>query len=328
MLPFRALDLLPFVPSGADFERSLALFLALGFEEEWRHDGYAGLRFGGAVFVLQRFDDPRFQEQLMLTLTVDDLDAFHAHLRALDLERSFPGVRVTPPRDYPYGRELHLIDLAGVCWHVRARVAPPAIRPVVLEGEHVRLEPLARGHLAALAEVGLDEELWRWTPTQVRTAPDLARYVDSALADAARGTAMPFAVIARGPATEASTHGAVVGSTRFGNVDLANRRVEIGWTFVARPWQRTAVNTEAKLLLLRHAFGTLACLRVELKTDALNERSRAAILRLGALEEGTLRAHMVTASGRIRDTVYYAITRDRWPAVELGLVAALARQGR
>ena len=189
----------------------------------------------------------------------------------------------------------------------------------------MRLEPLARSHLSALAAVALDEELWRWTPAPLRTVDDLARYIDAALAEAARGTALPFAIIARGPATEASPHGTVVGSTRFGNVDLTNRRVEIGWTFVAKPWQRTAVNTWAKLLLLRHAFGPLGCRRVELKTDALNERSRAAILRLGALEEGTLRQHMSTASGRVRDTVYFAITADRWPSVEAGLVAALQR---
>lgn len=325
MLPYRALDLLPFVPSGGDYEAALRFAAALGFETEWQHDGYTGLRIGGAVFVLQRFEDPAVQQQTMLTLTVDDLDAFHAHVAALDLPRLLPGVRMTPPTDFPWGREVHLIDPAGVCWHVRQRAAPRAIRPVILTGEHVRLEPLARKHVDALAPFALDEDLWRWTTSALRSRADLEAYVAAALADAARGVAMPFVTIARGPATAGSPHGAVAGATRFGNVELAHGRVEIGWTFVGRPWQRTAVNTEAKLLMLRHAFGALGCRRVELRTDALNTRSRAAILRLGAVEEGVLRRHMVTSTGRIRDTVVHALTDVEWTEAERRLAAALRR---
>ena len=192
----------------------------------------------------------------------------------------------------------------------------PSLTPVVLEGQHVRLEPLTLSHLNALAAVGLDDDLWRWTPRQIRSRDDLAAYVQEALDGQACGEMLPFATVER--ASER-----VVGSTRFGNVALPHRRVEIGWTWVARPWQRTAVNTEAKLLMLRHAFGPLGCHRVELKTDALNERSRRAILRLGAVEEGTLRKHIVNASGRVRDTVYFSITDDEWPEVEAGLVARL-----
>jgi RimJ/RimL family protein N-acetyltransferase len=114
-----------------------------------------------------------------------------------------------------------------------------------------------------------------------------------------------------------------VGSTRLANVEPAHRRAEIGWTWVAAPWQRTAVNTEAKLLLLGHAFDAMGCQRVELKTDALNARSRAAIARLGAVEEGTLRHHMITESGRVRDTVYFSILAGEWPAVRAGLEARL-----
>jgi RimJ/RimL family protein N-acetyltransferase len=117
--------------------------------------------------------------------------------------------------------------------------------------------------------------------------------------------------------------GRVIGSTRYANIDRAHRRVEIGWTWVARAWQRTAVNTEAKYLLLRHAFETLGCIRVELKTDSLNAQSRAAILRIGAREEGIFRNHMITASGRIRHTVYFSITDAEWPEVKSRLEAKL-----
>ena len=193
-----------------------------------------------------------------------------------------------------------------------------SLAPVILEGAHVRLEPLARAHLEALCEAGLDEALWRWTPYPVRTREEMSAYLDAALAAREQGRELAFATVER-------VADRVIGSTRFGNIDLANKRVEIGWTWVARPWQRTAINTEAKLLMLRHAFGTLGCNRVELKTDALNETSRRAILRLGAKEEGTLRKHMVTASGRLRDTVYFSVTHDEWPGVEAALEAKLRR---
>jgi RimJ/RimL family protein N-acetyltransferase len=127
---------------------------------------------------------------------------------------------------------------------------------------------------------------------------------------------LPFAIV------EKAT-GRAIGSTRYGNIDRTHHRVEIGWTWVAREWQRTAMNTEAKYLLLRHAFETLGCMRVELKTDSLNERSRAAILRIGAREEGTFRNHMITASGRIRHTVYFSIIDSEWPAVKVHLEARL-----
>lgn len=188
--------------------------------------------------------------------------------------------------------------------------------PVTLEGRHVRLEPLEKTHLAGLAAVGLDEELWRWIPTPVRTREEMAAYTETALQEQERGVSLPFALV------EKST-GREIGSTRYGNIDRTNHRVEIGWTWVARGWQRTAVNTEAKFLLLRHAFETLGCIRVELKTDSLNERSRAAILRIGAREEGIFRNHMITASGRIRHSVYYSIIDSEWPAVRRRLEAAL-----
>lgn len=129
---------------------------------------------------------------------------------------------------------------------------------------------------------------------------------------------LPFATIEK-------RSGRAIGSTRYANIDAGNRRLEIGWTWIAGNWQRTAVNTEAKYLMLRHAFETLRCIRVEFKTDALNERSRNAILRIGAKEEGTFRKHVITASGRVRDTVYFSIVDSEWNAVKKMLEARLSR---
>lgn len=193
----------------------------------------------------------------------------------------------------------------------------PPLTPATLTGRVVKLVPLDERHVEPLAAVGLDESLWRLTMSRVASLEDMRRYVLSALADRDAGTALPFAITLADDDT-------VVGSTRFGNHAPEHGRVEIGWSWVAPPWQRSAVNTESKLLLLSHAFDTLGCRRVEIKTDALNERSRAAILRLGATEEGTLRQHMVTAGGRVRDTVYFSILSEEWPAVRRRLTDRLA----
>jgi len=318
MHTFRPLALRPFVPSGRDFELCLAFHQAVGFKLDWRHGDLAGLSWGPAVFLLQGVDVPVWQENQMLVLSVDDLDAFWSHLSALDLPARFPGTRLRPPTDFAWGREVHVIDPAGVCWHAREVPAPRGIAPVTLTGAAVRLEPLTMEHIDALTEVALDPELWRWSTARLASRDDVAAYVRSALDEAVRGEALPFATVAL-------AEGRVVGSTRFAAWAPAHRRVEIGWTWIARPWQRSAVNSEAKLLMLRHAFGPLGCGRVELKTDALNARSRAAIARLGAKEEGVLRRHMVTETGRVRDTVYFSITEDEWPGVEHGLQARLAR---
>jgi len=186
------------------------------------------------------------------------------------------------------------------------------IQPVTLEGRHVRLEPLSLAHHASLCEAGLDEDLWRWIPTAVRTPDDMRAYMETALRALADGSALPFATVERAT-------GRAIGSTRFGSIDRGHRRLEIGWTWIGRQWQRTAVNTEAKYLMLRHAFETLGAMRVELKTDSLNERSRRAILRLGAVEEGTFRKHMLTESGRVRHTVYFSVIDEEWPGVKARL---------
>jgi len=192
------------------------------------------------------------------------------------------------------------------------------IEPVTLEARVVRLEPLLESHHAALCEVGLDPELWRWIPYRVCTAEEMRGYVRDALRAQAAGSALPFATVER-------ASGRVVGSTRYMNIDQSNRRVEIGATWIAQPWQRSAINTEAKYLMLRHAFEGLGCIRVELKTDSLNEKSRNAIRRIGAREEGTLRQHVVTWTGRLRDTVYFSILDSEWPRVKADLEARLAR---
>jgi N-acetyltransferase len=191
-------------------------------------------------------------------------------------------------------------------------------QPVTLEGRTVRLEPLAQTHHAALCDIGLDPELWELIPYRVTTPDEMAAYIQTALDAQKAGTALPFA-------TMHVASGKVIGSTRYMNIDVPNRRVEIGATWIAPLWRRTAVNTEAKYLMLRHAFETLGCIRVELKTDALNQRSRNAIRRIGAQEEGILRQHMVTWSGRLRDSVYFSILDSEWPRVKQDLEQKLSR---
>lgn len=179
------------------------------------------------------------------------------------------------------------------------------VKPVTLEGRYVRLEPMSRDHLPALIEVGLDERLWRWTNNVVDGPAGIERYIAVALTDQENGLALPFVTIER--ATNK-----VVGSTRFGNIDRNNRKVEIGWTWVSPQWQRTAINTEAKLLMLTHAFETWGCIRVELKTDSNNVQSKNAMRRIGAFEEGTLRNHMITETGRYRHSVYFSFVESEW----------------
>jgi RimJ/RimL family protein N-acetyltransferase len=183
------------------------------------------------------------------------------------------------------------------------------IEPVVLEGTFVRLEPLALSHVEGLCAVGLDPDLWRVTMTLLKTEDDMRKYVQEALQGQRDGSTLPFAIVEKKSRT-------VVGSTRYGNIDRASRRLEIGWTWVARPWQRTAVNTECKYLLLRHAFERLGCMRVEFKTDVINEQSRRALGRIGAVEEGVLRRHMITPTGRVRDSVYFSILDTEWKGVK------------
>lgn len=186
----------------------------------------------------------------------------------------------------------------------------------MLSGKGVVLEPMSEVHLDALAAVGCEASIWQWSPERITDRDRMSRYIKEAMRSKAAGTALPFVTLLRGS-------NKIVGSTRFGNIDKPNRRVEIGWTWIAPEWQRTFVNTETKLLMLKHAFETWRCVRVELKTDALNERSRRAILRLGGKEEGVLRKHMITDTGRFRDTVYFSILDSEWPDVKERLCSKL-----
>lgn len=186
--------------------------------------------------------------------------------------------------------------------------------PLTLEGSVVRLEPLRPNHADLfwlVAQNHLDE-IFRWIPYSMRTREDFASLIAKAQQEEQSGESVVFATVER-------ASGQTIGSTRFMNIDRANRRVEIGSTWIAPAWQRTAINTEAKYLMLHHAFEVWKCIRVELKTDALNQKSRNAILRLGAKEEGTLRRHLITWTGRVRDTVYFSILDSEWPEVKMRL---------
>jgi RimJ/RimL family protein N-acetyltransferase len=196
---------------------------------------------------------------------------------------------------------------------------PMVVEPVTLEGHDIRLEPLSLHHHAQLCEAGLDDEVWRWIPQAVRTPDEMRAYIETAIEWQAAGTAFPFAIVGR-------STGRAIGSTRFGNIDRANRRVEIGWTWLGKNWQRTAANTETNYLMLRHAFEIWRCLRVEYKTDSFNQRARAALLRLGTKEEGIFRNHVVTWTGRIRHSVYYSIIDSEWPDVRADLEKKLSRE--
>ena len=190
------------------------------------------------------------------------------------------------------------------------------ISPITLEGQHTRLEPLTLAHEEALIAAAADGELWNSIVTVVPTRDTMAEYIGTALAAQAQGSELPFVIIRK-------ASGSVVGTTRFYEIVRDDRRAAIGYTWVSQSAQRTAVNTEAKLLLLTHAFEQWQCVRVEFITDVLNEQSRAAILRLGAKEEGTLRNHMIMPSGRIRDSVCFSIIAAEWPDVKATLVAKL-----
>jgi RimJ/RimL family protein N-acetyltransferase len=191
------------------------------------------------------------------------------------------------------------------------------LEPVTLRGRSVLLEPMAASDAPALAAIGLDPDLWRWVPTPMTDAADMHAWVAEALDEARRGIAFPFTI-------SSLATGEAIGSTRFANIRAQDRGLEIGWTWFARPWQRTAANSETKKLVLAHAFETLGAVRVELKTDRLNDRSRRAIERLGARQEAIFRKHRwIPHQGRFRDTIYYSILDEEWPAIKARLTNRL-----
>ena len=184
------------------------------------------------------------------------------------------------------------------------------VTPVTLSGTRVRMEPLSlERHWDGLLAIGLEPTLWRYMIPDVKDAASLRAYLDTAARELEEGRSLPFATID-------IESGRLAGSTRFGNLDPHNRRVEIGWTFVGKEFQRSHVNTEAKYLMLRHAFETLNCVRVEFKANGLNERSRTAMERIGATYEGTLRKHMIRDTGEWRDSVYYSVLDREWESVK------------
>src|SRR5262245_53813834 len=192
------------------------------------------------------------------------------------------------------------------------------MEPVTLDGKRVRMEPLSlQRHWDGLVAIGTHPDLWKWTLSNCDTPEALRAYLDRALEEQERGVSLPFATIDK-------PSGRIAGCTRYGNIELKSRRVEIGWTWVGVPFQRSHVNTEAKYLMLRHAFETVGCVRVELKTNALNMKSRNAMLRIGCREEGTMRKREVSDRGVWRDTVYFSILDTEWPGVKERLERMMA----
>lgn len=191
-----------------------------------------------------------------------------------------------------------------------------SLAPLTLSGVHVRLEPLTLAHVPGLARAGLFPELWRLQPAPIGTEAEMQAYVSAALEDQQRGLSLPFAIVRQ-------SDGEVVGSTRYMDIALPHRRLEIGATWLSPGCQRSGANTEAKLLLLSHAFENLQMIRVVFKTEVLNAQSRKALARIGAVEEGIFRQHLVAASGRRRDMVYFSILDSEWPAVKARLTQRL-----
>lgn len=193
----------------------------------------------------------------------------------------------------------------------------PWVEPVKLEGSFVFLRPATWDDFEDLYASGNHPELWRWTLEDASSSPDAMRaYWEEAFSARDAGTALPFVQIQRDT-------GRIVGSTRYGDIDEAHRTLEIGWTWITPEFQRTKLNTEAKFLLLRHAFEILGALRVQLKTDERNERSKAAILRIGATYEGTLRNHRISQHGFNRNTAMFSIIPSEWPKVKERLLELL-----
>ena len=192
-----------------------------------------------------------------------------------------------------------------------------SLQPITLAGQSIRLEPLRIDHTPALTSIGLYPELWWLQPAPIDGENEMRDYVQTALDDQQRGVGLPFVIV--NMQTEQ-----IIGSTRYMEIALAHFRLEIGATWLTPAHQRSRANTEAKLLLLGHAFESQGIKRVVFKTEQLNEPSRKALARIGAVEEGTFRQHLYTASGRPRDMVYFSILAQEWPSVKAKLSASLA----
>ena len=183
------------------------------------------------------------------------------------------------------------------------------ISPVGWTGQHVRIQPLEEHHAEELFEAGKDPAVWTYMPVQIRSMEEMKQLVHKALQAKINGSEFPFVIFDH-------RSGRIVGSTRFLNISLPDRHLEIGWTWLSSSVWRTAVNTECKYLLLRYSFETLGAVRVQIKTDSRNLRSQRAIERLGAVKEGVLRNHKILADGYVRDTVFYSIVDREWGTVK------------
>ncbi|MET3107552.1 RimJ/RimL family protein N-acetyltransferase [Oxalobacteraceae bacterium GrIS 2.11] len=192
------------------------------------------------------------------------------------------------------------------------------MEPITLTGRFVTLQALSPNHLAGLQEAAADGELWNLFFTSVPRPEQMQLWLETALSLQSKGEALPFVVFE-------NFSGKIVGTTRYCNIDAPSRRLEIGYTWYARRAQRTAINTECKLLLLRHAFTQLNCIAVEFRTDWLNQASQRAIERLGAKRDGILRNHKIMPDGRIRDSVVYSILNTEWTGIEQHLSSKLER---
>lgn len=195
------------------------------------------------------------------------------------------------------------------------------VEPIRLCGEAVTVEPLEINHAGALLAAARDPSIWLWMPVNPSGSPEaMEAWIETALAERERGDAMPFTIVD-------SRRGVPIGSTRYLEIAPADRRLEIGWTWLSAEAQRTAVNTECKYLLLRHAFESLGAIRVQFKTDSRNLRSQRAMERIGCVKEGVLRNHRILPDGYIRDSVYYSILDREWPSVRQRLLNLMSRQG-
>ncbi|MBR0795146.1 GNAT family N-acetyltransferase [Bradyrhizobium jicamae] len=196
----------------------------------------------------------------------------------------------------------------------------PWLEPVTLRGEHARLEPLSHDQIEGLTDAAEDGELWKLWYTSIPKPENMKKEIDRRLGLQAAGSMLPFTVF--------DAAGQISGMTTYMNVDTPNRRVEIGSTWYARRVQRSAVNTQCKLLLLTHAFETLDCIAVEFRTHFFNHQSRRAIERLGAKQDGILRSHQISPNGSLRDTVVYSIIASEWPTVKAHLDYQLNEKAR
>jgi N-acetyltransferase len=196
----------------------------------------------------------------------------------------------------------------------------PWLEPVSLRGPHARLEPLSQDHCDGLIEAVKDGELWKLWYTTIPSAEEMPREIDRRLGLQKAGTMLAFTVF--------DADGRIAGMTTYMNVDAANRRVEIGSTWYAKRVQRSALNTQCKLLLLTHAFEKLDCIAVEFRTHFFNHQSRRGIERLGAKQDGILRSHMIAPNGTLRDTVVYSIIAGEWPTVKAHLTYQLNEKPR